>query len=534
MKGGGNRHPAYRRLPDSAKSPGFLTFERSEIDQSIPDRFEKIVRLYPRRTALRSGDVAFDYASLNGKANRLARALQDCGTKDDAPIALLTDQGPSNVTAVLAVLKSGRFFLPLDSQQPMARNRLIIEESGAQTLITDGANLHKARTVSGNMRQLVDVEDPGKGFSSDDLQLDIDPDSIAQIVYTSGSTGIPKGVVHTHRQVLHNVMRHTNTFLIHSGDRQSLLYPPHAYAGTREIYNALLNGACLCHFPVMENPSGLSDWVQDEGITIYCSVTTVFRFLLDRLATATTFPHLRVIKLGGESTFRKDIENLRNKIESDCYVHCGLGISETGLSSHYFFDRHHEIPGEKVPLGYPSLDVDLKILDEERQPIRQGSVGEIAVKSRYIASGYWRRDDLTRAKFLRDSTDREARTYLTGDLGCIHPDGALEYRGRMDQQVKIRGNRVDLSEIEARLVATPSVKEAAVLVREDARGQSHLVAYWTPVAEQVLGHRKIREVLLKFLPVHAVPLIFVKMERMPMTPTGKINKRALPDPQQLD
>ena len=180
------------------------------------------------------------------------------------------------------------------------------------------------------------------------------------------------------------------------------------------------------------------------------------------------------------------------------------------------------------------MDVEHLILDEDRQPLPPGETGEIAVKSRYIASGYWRRDDLTRAAFIRDRDDARIRTYLTGDLGLISADGALEYRGRKNQQVKIRGNRVDLTEIETCLVAMEPVKEAAVVVLEDEQHHAHLVAYWTAASETATEHRKIRGALLNVLPVHTVPPIFVKMDKMPLTPTGKIDKRALPQPEQVN
>lgn len=513
----------------------FVSFDELNIQQSITKRFETIVNSDPQAVAVRSGVTELNYRELNQQANRLANMLLRYDIDCETPIVLLLDQGILNVIAVLGVLKSARFFLPLDPEQPAGRNKLILEESGADTVITETIWIGYAHLLAGDDRNVINIDQLVSHESAENPNIAIDPDSIAQIVYTSGSTGHPKGVIHTHRQVLHNVMRHTNAFRINRQDRQTLLYPTHAYAGTREIYNSLLNGACLCHYPIREKGvAELATWIDKEGITIYCSVTTVFRHFLDTLDEPIRFPHLRLIKLGGETTLRKDIYRLWTLIRSDCVIHCGLGISETGLVTHFFLNRDTEVPKNSVPLGYPARDMEVILLDDNGHRVAAGEVGEIAVRSRFISSGYWRRPELTRVAFLPDGLgpDKGGPVYLTGDKGWIAPDGCVEYRGRKNNQVKIRGNRVDLSEVEQVLASLDSVNEAAVLLCKDTKEQDHLVGYWTRNRVSIVTTSHLRKALLEALPRHAIPAVFVEMDRMPLTSTGKINKHALPAPEE--
>lgn len=525
---------ASHRLRRSGTAGGRVDRDELVIGQTIAKRFETIVDRDPAAVAVRSGGVELSYRALNLKANALAQRLLGQSTNNDTPVVLLLNQGMANVIAVLGVLKAGRFFLPLDPEQPPRRNRRILEESGARILVTHSTRVEESALLAAAGQTVIEIDNLAGDDAAENPNVPVDPDSIAQIVYTSGSTGQPKGVIHSHRQVLHNVLRHTRAFHIDTTDRQTLLYPPHAYAGTREIYNSLLNGARLCHYPVAERGvAGLATWLQEEGISLYCSVTTVFRRLLDSLERPIELPRLRVIKLGGETTLKKDVERLWHLIHADCLVHCGLGISETGLASHYFLDRDSKIPGAKVPLGFPSLDMEILLLDDDRQPVAAGEVGEIAVRSRYISSGYWRQPDLTQTAFIPGSPDGCGPTYLTGDRGWIGPDGCLEHRGRKNSQVKVGGNRVDLSEIEQALASLEAIGEAAVLLEKDRQGRDRLTAYWT--ADQAAGKgtdravvADLRDALLQALPRYAIPSRFVELERMPLTPTGKIDKRALP------
>jgi thioesterase domain-containing protein len=337
--------------------------------------------------------------------------------------------------------------------------------------------------------------------------------------------------MHDHRTLVHNALRHKEAFQITPADRQTLLYSCSVYGGIRDILNALLSGASLHTFNVRKRGvQPLADWLLRSRISIYCSVATVFRQLAATLTSREQFPDLRLVKLGGEASHRNDIELFRTHFAPTCRLHCGLGSTETGVVRHFFIDPNTHIDGEAVPLGYAIADMDVVLLNEQGTPVGRGEIGEIVVRSRFIARGYWRRPDLNEQLFGCDPEDARIRTYRTGDLGVLRADGCLEHRGRKDGQIKIRGNRVEVAEVECALRSLKEVAHAAVVVRLDKGGENYLAAYVVARAEP-LSIGELRRGLAKRLPEHMLPAAFVELDSMPQTPNGKIDRQALPQPE---
>lgn len=310
------------------------------------------------------------------------------------------------------------------------------------------------------------------------------------------------------------------------------MYPCSVYGGIRDIFNALLNGAALYHYPVKDTGTmGLADWLVQHRITIYCSVATVFRHFARELSGANLFPDLRFVKLGGEAPYRADIELFRKHFNRDCSMLCGLGSTETGITRRYVIRPDTPIEdGESVPLGYPVDGMDIRLLDEDGSPVADGEVGEIAIRSRYVMRGYHGRDDLN-AQVLRDVPDEPGvRVFFTGDLGQFDGQGRLIHRGRKDQQVKVRGNRVELTEVEAALSRCAGVREAAVVADRNDSGDTRLIAYIVAEGKPGPSVRTIRGEMQVTLPHFMVPNTFVRIDALPQTPNGKIDRRALPAP----
>ena len=362
-------------------------------------------------------------------------------------------------------------------------------------------------------------------LSDADLGLPIPPDSAASITYTSGSTGQPKGVIHSHRSTLHRRMA-ARRFRIGTDDRVAAV----GSAGT-DNFRALLNGASSFPWNVKEEGfANLASWLREERITVYHSVPSVFRDFVATLTSADRFPDLRLIILRGETLYRRDVELYKTHLPAHCLLVNELGSTETRTIAQFVIDRDTEVTDSIVPVGHVLQDKTVLILDEDGREAEGGQVGEIAVRSRYLSPGYWRQPDLTRAKFLLDPSGGDERTYLTGDLGRVLGDGRLVHLGRKDSQVKIRAQRIELAEIDAALRHLPGVREAVVVAREDRPGDKRLVAYVVAAEPPGPTVTALRRALADTLPDHMIPPAFVTVNRLPLTPSGKVDRLRLPAP----
>ena len=507
----------------------FVEFPLEALEHSIPRRFEEQVARYPDRSAVTSGSQTLTYESLNGTANRVARAILDARGPGEEPIALLLEHDALMVAAILGILKAGKIYVPLDPSAPPARLHAVLEDAQAGLIVTSYRHRSLAADLARDGRRLIDCDEIGSAWSPDNLKLTIPPDTGASILYTSGSTGTPKGVVHTHRTILYKVMTYTNDLHFWRDDRVALLSPCTFSLSVGFLFGALLNAACLHPRDVQGD---LAAWLRQERITVYNSVPTVFRTFTDALTGEETFPALRLIHLGGEPVSAHDVDVYKRHFADDCLLLHHLGSNETGTIAQYFIDKATRTDGHLVPAGYAADGAEILVLDDAGRRLGPDHVGDIALKSRYLSPGYWRRPDLTRAAFRPDPDGSAARIYLTGDVGRLRPDGLLLYLGRKDRMVKIRGHRVEVAEVETVLTAHPRVKEAAVVAAEQEAGEQYLVAYVVPRDEPAPTVSDLRTFLGPRLPDPMIPSVFVVLEGLPKT-NGKIDRRSLPRPERL-
>jgi amino acid adenylation domain-containing protein len=512
----------------TAPSGSFLPWGKGWTECSISDRFRQQARAHAGRLAIKGLDRELTYQALDAAANRAARAiLAESGPRQE-PILLLFEHGAQMAEAILGALKAAKAYVPLDPSYPVERNRFIAEDSGARLLVTNARNLGHARLLAGSRLRLIELCALDSSVPDEDPNLPSRPDDVALIHYTSGSTGRPKGVVHTHRNALHIALRHTNGQRITADDRLSLLSSYSYGASVGNLFGGLLNGSAVLTFNLKEQGvGGLARWLIAEEVTIYYSVATVFRRFAATLTGEERFPHLRLIRLGGEAIYRDDVETYKSHFDDGCLLHVGLGTTETGVVRECFFDKQTECDQHIAPVGYAVEDMDVLLLDAERRPVAPGEVGEIAVRSRYLSPGYWRRPELTSAAFFPDPDGGSRRVYLTGDLGRMLPGGCLLYAGRKDSQVKIRGYRVETAEIEAALRSAPGVREAAVTVRDDGDGEKRLLAFAVPRDGATLDAAALRSSLRDSLPDFMVPSTFVVRDDLPRTPGGKVDRDRL-------
>jgi len=509
----------------------FIEFRKEEIDQSIPARFEDQVRKHSQRLAIKTKENALTYDALNRAANRIAHALLARRGEGQEQVAILCHQGAVAITAMLAVLKAGKTYVPLDPMAPNPRNRQILGDAQIGLILADAETVSLAADLAQNEFGVMSIARLESSFSSDNPGLGISPDRLSYIMYTSGSTGEPKGVMQNHRNVLYKTRGWVNVVHISPGDRLSLLRSLDVSGSIRDLFGGLLCGATVLPFDVKrEGQMHLADWLVDEEITIYNSVVTLFRNLGSTLTGSESFASVRVIKLSGEPVRKRDVEIYKKYFPSHCLAINMLASAEVGSTRVYFIDKETAIPDTLVPIGYPLEGCEVLLLDNDGNKLGFDEVGEIAVRSRYLSPGYWRRSDLTQACFLADPEGGDARIFRTGDLGSMRPDGCLVHRGRKDFHVKIRGYSVEIAEVEAALLELDAVKQAVVTTRANAQGNQVLVGYVVLTGKSTLTVSAIRKALAAKVPDYMIPSAFIFLDSLPLIGPGKVNVRALPDP----
>lgn len=502
----------------------FTAFEKQETDQSIPDRFIKQVKAYPDNIAVKTEKESLTYSELNRASSRLANTIVSEFGRKAEPISLLISQKSLLITSMLATLKAGKFYIPLDPAHIDKRNEQILIYCGARLLITDKASLSLAKSLSSRDTKILVADEVEWSDSVEDPAVEIAPDSFAYILYTSGSTGKPKGVIQTHRTLLHNIMKYTNGIHISADDRISLTASPGFGASVSDIYGALLNGASLFPFDLKgDGLVRLVDWLKDEQITIFHSVPSVFRYLAARLADRSATLSLRMIKLGGEPVYGRDIKLYRKYFPDDCILHIGLGASEMNIIRQFFLDKQSAFNESIVPVGYEVDECEILLLDESGSPALPDATGEIAIRSRFQPAGYWRDPEATAMALRPDPDSGGLRIYLTGDIGYLFPDGCLLHLGRKDSQVKIRGRKVELAEVEVSLLNIKGIKEASVRAEQDKRGNCALAAYVVAESGVSLSASQLRYQLKETLPEYMVPPSIEILEELPRTPGGKVD-----------
>ena len=512
---------------DAVARHPFEPFAPSEIEQSIPARFAAQARRYPDRLAVKSGLDTWTYAELDRKANRVAGAVVAALGERPEPVGVLLEQGALLVAAILGVLKAGKIYVPLDPAFPEARLAQMLEDAGVRVVVTTADARPMAAAAAPTGAELIEADAADGDGKGQGAEVPIAPSSGAYIYYTSGSTGRPKGVLDSHRNVLHNVLRYTNGLEVTPDDRLTLLQGPGFSGAVSSMFTALLNGAAVLPFDVQRHGvDRIADWLRREAITIYHSVPSLFRCVA---ASGAVFPALRLIRLEGDRASAADLELFQSAFAPPCVLVNGLGATECGIVRQYFVSAGVPAPPGLVPIGYPVRDMDVLVLDESGRELGPGHVGEIAVRSRYLALGYWQRPDLTAAAFTEDPRDPGVRIYRTGDLGRLRVDDCLEHLGRKDAQVKIRGNRVETAEVEAALLAVDTIREAAVVTRDES-AEPRLVAYVVPGSAGPPNVSELRRRLAGRLPDYMIPSVYVALDALPLTDNRKVDRRALPTP----
>jgi amino acid adenylation domain-containing protein len=528
-----------------------VPFAAEELERSIASRFWRQVRERPDRPAVLAGDGSWSYGCLGAWALAVAAALR-AGPGPDGErrpgggrrVALLLDHGPAAIAGILGTLTAGATYVPLDPRYPQARLATMLADAEAGVILTGPAHRPLAEALvgaAGAGARVVGLADPPAlaGTAAAGLARAAETgaawaaavpcDAPAYILYTSGSTGRPKGVVQTHRNVLHQVRTHTGNLGIGPGDRISVLSSFSFDMAVTDSFSALLNGAGAVPVDLRETGlARLAELLAECGVTVYHSTPTVYRYLLEALAER-TLPRVRAIVLGGEVVVRDDLERFRRHFGDHCVLVNGYGATEISFAVQNHLTKADVAAGRGtgdgvVPIGYPLDGAQVELLSPDGDSAAEA--GEITVRSPYLAD-YWRNPEADAARFSRGPGG--LRTYRTGDLGRWLPDGRLLYLGRLDRQVKVRGYRVELGELEAALAGLDEVARAAAVAREGTTGELAIVAYVVGAAGRAPDPSALRRALARVLPSFMLPSEIVPLDALPLTPTGKVDARALSD-----
>jgi len=527
-----------RTAQASSNDQEYIPLSEEAFQHSIVDRFEYIARHFPDYIAVRSGDQSLTYQELNEAANRLAQAIIRLRGAETEPVAFILEHGASAIISLLGTMKAGKAYVPVDPFYPPAWMTQILDDTHAELLVTNYQNLPLAMTslVNPGKVTVLNLDNLEDNLPADNPGRQTAGTEMAYILYTSGSTGAPKGAIHTHQDVLHNAFALGSDLHLSPGDRFALFITLGFEASRFSLTGALMNGGTLCLYDIRTlGLGGLPEWIIKEKISVLLTTPSTFRHMFNMVPQELLFPSVHMLVFGGESVTSHDVALYRSHFPKNCILVNILGMTETGAIARMKINHQSVLTGHSVPAGFAVGDKKIVLVDESGQPVPPGEVGEILVKSHYLTPGYWRLPALTAERFSNDPEDQTVRVFRTGDLGRLRPDGCLEHMGRKDAQIKIRGFRVDPAEIEAVLHQYPNVKNSAVIARElkHTPGNQQLVAYIESNEDCTLLKKEVRSFLASQLPDYMVPTLIVLLDKLPLTPTAKVNRLALPEPESL-
>jgi amino acid adenylation domain-containing protein len=502
------------------------------VDATIVELFESVADRLPDAVAVAEGTRTLTYRELDVAANRIAHGLLARGVGLETPVGVAMDRSAQTIVALLGILKAGGSYVPLDADHPPERLRFIIDDTGAPLVLADPARVGRLPRTSAAIVEVDPELTLGMQHVAGPLRVGVSADTRAYVIYTSGSTGRPKGVEITHRAVLSRVCDpdyvdlEEGVVVLQVGLLSFDL-------STFEIWAPLLNGGTVAVYPAgRRDPARVAQAIRDHGASVAMFATGLLHLMIDD--DVGHLRGLRQIVVCGDVLSPAHVARVLEELPEARVIN-GYGPTEaTVIATHHPVDA--VAAGESIPIGRPLAGARIELLDAEGLAVARGETGELCIGGVGLARGYLNAPALTQERFVADPSapGLGARLYRTGDLARIRDDGELEFRGRLDHQVKISGYRVEPAEVELHVAAHPGVVQAAVVAREDVPGHKRLVAYVVGRDGNGNGGSPSVAALRAFvggrLPPYMVPSAFVALERLPITSTGKLDRAALPRP----
>ncbi|HYP26892.1 MAG TPA: amino acid adenylation domain-containing protein [Blastocatellia bacterium] len=516
------------QLPLLSESERRLLVEWNQTRADFPDDrcihqlFEAQAERSPDAVAVVFEGEQISYGELNRRANQLARYLRGQGVGPEARVGVCLERGPEMVVGILGILKAGGAYVPLDPGYPQERLQLMVEDAQAEVLLTER---RFAERLSNSRAALLCLDERGAeiaGTSSAAVGSGVPPRNLAYVIYTSGSTGRPKGVAIEHRSA--SVLMHWAREAFSDDELQCVMASTSICfdLSVFELFVPLSWGGRVL---VAGNALSLPQWMGSDQVKLVNTVPSAMAELLRMKGVPSS---VRVVNLAGEALHRSLVRQIYEQTRVERVLNLYGPSEDTTYSTYVWLKREEQSNG--VPIGRPVANTQAYVLNERYQTVPIGVAGELYLGGEGLARGYLNRPELTAEKFMPDPFSHEAgaRMYRTGDQVRWRADGQLDFLGRIDNQVKLRGFRIELGEIESSLRGNPSVRDAAVLLREGEAGEKRLVAYVVASSEQGEDVASLRAYLRQKLPDYMIPAAFMFLEAMPLTPNGKIDRRRLP------
>ena len=501
----------------------------ADREQSVPDCLEPRLEMFADRIAVADQTGAVTYRELNRRANQIAHWLHENDNGGTGPIALMLVHGAPFLAGALAALKLGRPYVGLHPGHPPQRNRDILADTRTAICLTDSPNAEAARTIVPHPSWIWNIDDIAVELPDHNLGLEIRPTATSAIFYTTGTTGTPKGVEHGHRDFLAAAHDFIQAFGITPDDRVLLVRHTSTIASVKVVFGALLSGSTLCPWYLgTRGAGGLAHGIDTQMVSICYIPSNIFRRLVASVSGSSGLPSVRIVILTSDGASHSDVDLWKRHFPNSSSLVHQIACNEVGVYRRYVIDRSTKLPGGAIPVGFPVDGKDVVLWDERGNQVACGEVGEIVVKSRYLAKGYWNRPDLTREAFLGAAQPNEPRLYRTGDMGRLSRDGCLHVVGRNDGRVKILGNRVEIGEVEAALLGLDGIDEAAVVVQDNGArgGEIRLAAYFVSHGNAP-SVAAIRTNLAEALVRSMIPTKLVRLDAIPRTTSGKIDRQSL-------
>jgi amino acid adenylation domain-containing protein len=516
------------KLPEPFRS---WNVTRSEYprNKSVAELFEGIVLVRPDSVAVVFGEQRLTYHELNVRANHLAHRLRHMGVREESMVGCCIDRSLELIIALVAILKAGGAYVPLDPSYPKDRFDLMLEDTNPKVILTQKS--YASKVLKETSYRLLCVDDLDESSSSNDANLPSvsGPESLAYVMYTSGSTGKPKGVMIDNRAII-RLVRNTN-YCRFGPEEVFVLFAPVAFdASTFEIWGPLLNGGRLVVMPPRASSlDELGRVLRENGVTTLFLTTAFFNLMVDQ-RLEDLIP-VRQLFTGGEFVSPRHFRMLHEHLPNCALYHVYGPTENTTFSTFYPVPKDHA-SFVSIPIGRPISNARVYILDPTLRPVPVGESGEIYTAGDGVARGYLNNPAETAEKFLSDpfAENPDERMYRTGDLARWTEDGNAEFLGRIDNQVKILGHRIEPGEIETVLTMHPEVKHVSVVAQTDESGTKRLIAYYACSSEAGPTPRELRQFLQGKLPQYMVPSLFVVLESLPLSTNGKVDRSALPAP----
>ncbi|MCK5342164.1 MAG: AMP-binding protein, partial [Candidatus Heimdallarchaeota archaeon] len=511
----------------------FVPLPDQILEETLIPQFERIVYQYPDRMAIKSSAHQLNYQELNNAINNLAYKIGQVMGKEKSPIAFMFNDEVYSIIALFAIMKAGRPYVGIHPGNPPDLVNGILNDSTAKLLITNSSvikNLGKTVNIPTTV-YILNTEIIESEYKHQNLGYLGAPTDHLGIFYTSGSTGMPKGILCNHLSRIRSIHSMINEWYFSPSDHISLLHSVCYLASSPSLFGTLLTGALLCVFDLKTNSAQKAlNWIVEEELTVFRSTPTILRALFSLLPEDIVFSNLRLMTLGGETVTDTDIELFKSHTAEDCVMINIYGGTEPGSICNYHVGHDTLVAEGILPAGFPAPDKDVFLVDEKGDEVKSAEEGEIAVRSQYLNLGYWGQPELTAQKFREDPHDSNLRICFTGDRGYWDEGGALVVLGRKDTQVKVRGFRIQLEAIDHELLSIDGIKNAVTIVHKAPRRGDRLVSYFVASDQEAVSISQLRINLSAQLPSYMIPSVFVQMDSLPMTATGKITRSKLPLP----